>query len=82
MWKKYGFTNCKLAKTLMSSSASIGTDPSGTDVNTTLFYGMLGSLLYLIASHHDIIFSTILCARYQACPNQSHLHAVKGSYGT
>lgn len=36
MLKKYGFSDCKPAKTLMSSLASIGTDPSGTDVNATL----------------------------------------------
>ncbi|XP_023751325.1 uncharacterized mitochondrial protein AtMg00810-like [Lactuca sativa] len=37
MLMKYGFSECKPTKTLMSSSASIGTDPSGTDVNATLF---------------------------------------------
>ncbi|GKC75142.1 retrovirus-related pol polyprotein from transposon TNT 1-94 [Tanacetum coccineum] len=39
--------------------------------------GMIGSLMYLAASRHDIQFSTCLCARYQANPKESHLIAVK-----
>ena len=38
---------------------------------------MIGSLLYLTASRPDIMFSVCLCARYQACPKESHLIAVK-----
>ncbi|PKU83003.1 putative mitochondrial protein [Dendrobium catenatum] len=38
---------------------------------------MIGSLLYLIASRRDIMFSVCLCARFQADPKESHLSAVK-----
>ncbi|GJX73855.1 hypothetical protein Tco_0312450 [Tanacetum coccineum] len=38
---------------------------------------MNGSLIYLTASRPNIQFSTCLCARYQANPNESHLIAVK-----
>ena len=38
---------------------------------------MIGSLLYLTASHPDIMFSTCLCARFQVNPKMSHLLAVK-----
>ncbi|KAJ9557132.1 hypothetical protein OSB04_011746 [Centaurea solstitialis] len=38
---------------------------------------MIGSLLYLTASRPDIMYSTCLCARYQAEPKESHLTAVK-----
>ncbi|KAL7602513.1 uncharacterized protein LOC111915623 [Lactuca sativa] len=55
MLQKYGFFDCKLAKTMMSSSTSIGIDPSGTDVNLTLFCGMTGSVIYLIAIRPDIM---------------------------
>ena len=64
MLKKYGFSNCKSAKIPMSSSASIGADPNGTDMNATLYLGMIGPLLYLTTSRPDINFATILCARY------------------
>ena len=61
----------------MSSSASIGVDPNGYDVNATLFRGLICSLLYLTAKDPKIMFATILCARYQANPKESHLLAVK-----
>ena len=38
---------------------------------------MIGSLLYLTPSRLDIMYSTCLCARYQAEPKESHLIAVK-----
>ena len=42
---------------------------------------MIGSLLYLTASKHDISFSVGVgmgvCARYQADPKESHLSSVK-----
>ena len=38
---------------------------------------MIGSLLYLTASRPDIMFSVCLCARFQSCPRESHLSAVK-----
>ena len=38
---------------------------------------MIGSLLYLTASRHDILFSVCLCARFQSDPRESHLTAVK-----
>ena len=38
---------------------------------------MIGSLLYLTASRPDILFSVCLCARFQSCPKEFHLIAVK-----
>ena len=47
------------------------------DVNQKLYRGMIGSLLYLTASRLDIMFCVCLCARFQACPKESHLIALK-----
>ncbi|GKC18644.1 hypothetical protein Tco_1020794 [Tanacetum coccineum] len=38
---------------------------------------MTGSLLYLMASRPDIMFSVCLCARFQEEPKTSHLEAIK-----
>jgi len=38
---------------------------------------MIGSLLYLIASRLDILFSVCLCARFQSDTRESHLTVVK-----
>ena len=46
-------------------------------VYVTDYRGMIGSLLYLTASRPDIMYSTCLCARYQANPREPHLIDVK-----
>jgi len=38
---------------------------------------MIRSLLYLLTSRPDIIFSVCMCARYQSNPKESHLSVVK-----
>ncbi|GKA56663.1 hypothetical protein Tco_0755735 [Tanacetum coccineum] len=38
---------------------------------------MIGTLLFLIASRHDLQFAICMCARYQARPTEKHLHTVK-----
>ena len=38
---------------------------------------MIGSLRYLIASKLDLCYSVRICARYEACPKESHLSVVK-----
>ncbi|KAL7603411.1 uncharacterized mitochondrial protein AtMg00810-like [Lactuca sativa] len=57
---------CASAKVPMSFRHQIFSDPSGVAVNQNKYMGMIGSLLYLTASHPDIMFSTCLCARFQA----------------
>ncbi|GJZ53889.1 retrovirus-related pol polyprotein from transposon TNT 1-94 [Tanacetum coccineum] len=60
-------------KTPMVPPNNIGPDLSGKAVNETQYRGMIGSLMYLTASGHDIQFSTCLCARYQANSKESNL---------
>ena len=38
---------------------------------------IISSLLYLTATRPDIAFSVSLCAKFQSCPKESHLIAVK-----
>ena len=52
-------------------------DENEKNVDEKLYRGMIGSLLYLTASRPDIMFSVYLCARFQLCPKESHLTAVK-----
>ncbi|KAI3770328.1 hypothetical protein L6452_01456 [Arctium lappa] len=49
----------------------------GTAVDVRTYRGMIGSLMYLTSSRPDIMFSTCLCARYQANPKEIHMSAVK-----
>jgi hypothetical protein len=75
--KKYGLEDSAPAKTPMPTATKLDEDKSGKSVDITSYRGMIGSLLYLTASRPDIMFSTCLCARFQANPKESHLIAVK-----
>ncbi|GKC61690.1 hypothetical protein Tco_1089288 [Tanacetum coccineum] len=56
---------------------NLGPDLAGKPINETSYKGMIGSLMYLTATRPDIQFSTVLCARYQSNPKESHLTTVK-----
>ena len=75
MLKKFELTSCSAVKTPLT----LDKDSIGKSVNVTLYRGMIGSLLYLTVSRPDIMYSTCLCARYQADPKESHLIVVSES---
>ncbi|GJR45891.1 hypothetical protein Tco_1313994 [Tanacetum coccineum] len=64
-------------KTPMSSDTKLTKDEECESVDSTKYRGMIGSLLYLMASRPDIMFSVCLYARFQEAPKTSHLKAVK-----
>jgi len=68
---------CKAASTPMSTNCYLKAYEAGPEVNQTMYRGLIGSLVYLTASRSDIIFVVCLCARFQACPKESHLKAAK-----
>jgi len=69
--------SCKEASTPMPSSCYMDADAAGKNVNQTKYRGLIGSLLYLIASRPDIMFVVCLSTRYQANPKESHFKAAK-----
>lgn len=75
--KHFGLETPKPMKTPMGSTDKLSKDDVGADVDSTMYRGMIGSLLYLTASRPDILYSVCVCARYQAAPKESHLNAVK-----
>ncbi|GJQ96112.1 retrovirus-related pol polyprotein from transposon TNT 1-94, partial [Tanacetum coccineum] len=77
MLKKFGLEESKPMKTPMSSDTKLTKDEECESVDSTKYRGMIGSLLYLMASRPDIMFSVCLCARFQEAPKTSHLEAVK-----
>nr|XP_016495268.1 PREDICTED: uncharacterized mitochondrial protein AtMg00810-like [Nicotiana tabacum] len=62
--KKFGMSNAKATGTPMSPSTTLDEDRNGKSIDETMYRGMIGSLLYLIASQPDIMFSVCKCARY------------------
>jgi len=63
-------------KSSTKTSTKLDKDEKGKSVDIKAYRGMIGSLLYLTASRPDIMFSVFICARFQSCPKESHLHAV------
>ncbi|GJY40202.1 retrovirus-related pol polyprotein from transposon TNT 1-94 [Tanacetum coccineum] len=77
MLEKFALEDSKPIKTPMSSETKLTWDEDGESVDNTKYHGMIGSLLYLMASRPDIMFSVCLCADFQEDPKTSHLEAVK-----
>nr|GFB76770.1 uncharacterized mitochondrial protein AtMg00810-like [Tanacetum cinerariifolium] len=61
----------------MVEQAKLKLDLVGKPVDHTDYRSMIGSLMYITSSRADIMFTTCICARYQANPNKHHVSAVK-----
>jgi len=75
--KKFHMETYKESSTPMATNCYLDTDETGPAVDQTKYRGIIGSLLYLTASHLDIMHTVCVCARFQSCPKESHLTAVK-----
>ncbi|WVZ76059.1 LOW QUALITY PROTEIN: hypothetical protein U9M48_024061 [Paspalum notatum var. saurae] len=75
--KKFNMGDSKPMTTPMSTNTALDADEDGEAVDQKEFRGMIGSLLYLMATRPDIQFAVCLCTRYQASPKTSHRQAVK-----
>ena len=62
--KRFNMEEIKTMKTPMSSSIKLDKDEEGKSIDSTMYRGMIGSLLYLTASKPDIMYSVCLCARF------------------
>ncbi|KAL6347658.1 hypothetical protein AAG906_026186 [Vitis piasezkii] len=63
--KRFNMEESKTMKTPMSSSIKLDNDEKGKSVNSTMYRGIIGSLLYLTTNRLDILYSVCLCARFQ-----------------
>ncbi|GJV09383.1 hypothetical protein Tco_1347039 [Tanacetum coccineum] len=61
----------------MSYDTKLTKNENCESVDSTKYRGMIGSLLCLMASRPNIMFSVCLCARFQEAPKTSHLEVVK-----
>ncbi|GKA81060.1 hypothetical protein Tco_0787752 [Tanacetum coccineum] len=68
MLKKFGLEDSKPTRMPISMEIKLTKDEKADSVNITKYRGMIGSLLYLVASRPDIMFSVCLCARFQENP--------------
>ena len=75
--KKFNLEEVKAKSTPMGTSIKLDMDEKSKPIDQTKYRSMIGYLLYLTASRPNIMYSVYLCARFQACPKESHLNAVK-----
>ena len=80
MLKRFNFKDAKEKTTQMQTKCHLKRNPDGKDVDQKLYHSMIGSLLYLCASRHDIVLSVRVCARYQAAPKESHMTTALESF--
>ena len=57
----------------MSTTIKLDKDEKGKQIDSKMYRGMIGSLLYFIASRPNIHFIVYLYACFQAKPKESHL---------
>ncbi|GKD31064.1 retrovirus-related pol polyprotein from transposon TNT 1-94 [Tanacetum coccineum] len=62
--KKYGLVSTDSVNTPMVEKNKLDDDLQGTQVDATLYYGMIGSFMYLTSSRPDLIYAVCLCAQY------------------
>jgi hypothetical protein len=77
--KRFDKDNSKPMKTPMTTNAHLDLDEGGNSVDLKLYRSMIDSLLYLIASRPDIMFSVCMCARFQASPKECHMMVLSKS---
>nr|GEW90686.1 reverse transcriptase domain-containing protein [Tanacetum cinerariifolium] len=68
MLKKFGLEDSKPIETPMAFETKLTRDEDGEPIDNTKYHGMIGSLLYQIASRPDIMFNVCLCAHFQKAP--------------
>ena len=60
--KKFGLESASFVKTPMSPNVKLTIDQQGKSVDPSLDRSMIGNLLYLTASRHDISYSVgVMC---------------------
>nr|GEU61269.1 hypothetical protein [Tanacetum cinerariifolium] len=61
--KKYSFESCDPVDSPMMEKSKLDEDKEGKVVDPSHYRGMIGTLLYLIASRPDLQFAICMCAR-------------------
>ncbi|KAK2436365.1 hypothetical protein QL285_021363 [Trifolium repens] len=76
--KKFNLEDCKPMTTPVHPSSSLSKEEAGVKVDRKMYRGMISSLLYLIASRPDILYSVCLCARFQSDPRAYKHRCISG----
>lgn len=75
--KKLKIEDAKPIDTPIGINVKLNFDELGPSINQTMYRGIIGSLLYLITTCLDIVFSMGMCGRFPVNLKESHLKATK-----
>jgi hypothetical protein len=67
----------KPIKTPLDTNGHLDLDVGGKLVDQKVYHSIIGSLLYVCASRHDIILSVYMCIRFQAARKECHMRVVQ-----
>ncbi|GKB99888.1 putative ribonuclease H-like domain-containing protein [Tanacetum coccineum] len=65
------------SSTPIETNKALVKDEEAKAVDVHLYRSIIGSLMYLTTSRHDIMFVVCACVRFQVTPKTSHILAVK-----
>ena len=78
MLDKYGMGNCNPASTPAATDLKLIKEDGSKSVDQSKYQSMIGSLLYLaVGTRPDIAFAVGAVSKFNSCPTESHLTAVK-----
>ena len=73
MLKRFQMEDSTRMRTPMVIGCKLSKDDDSPNVDQSSYRSMIGILLYIIASHPDIMHVAGMVGRYQDAPKQSHM---------
>lgn len=77
MIKKFGMEESNSVQNPMVPGFKIHKDEDGVKVNSSVYKQLVGSMMYLITTRPDVMYSVSLISRYMSNPIELHLMAAK-----
>ena len=75
--KKFHMEKCKLVATPLVVNEKLSSNDANNKAYASLYGSLIGSILYLLATRLDIMFTTSLLSKFMHSPSQAHYGATK-----
>ena len=77
MLNKFQMEDCKLVSTPMITGCKLNKGDESKEVYQFSYRSMIGNLLYVTTSRHDVMQVDRVVVIFQYAPRETHVHAVK-----